>query len=61
MRVQVKFLLAPCRINAAFYLATERGIYAAAKNCVVHPELTDIQRFPASDAAAPVLHPKFGS
>jgi hypothetical protein len=26
-----------CRINAAFHLATERRIYAAAKNCVVHP------------------------
>ena len=26
-----------CRINAAFHLATERRIYAAAKNCVVRP------------------------
>ena len=34
-----------CRINAAFHLATERRIYAAAKNCVVRPKpLSAVQR-----------------
>jgi hypothetical protein len=29
-----------CRINAAFHHATERRIYAAAKNSVVRPDYT---------------------
>jgi len=34
-----------CRINAAFHLATERRIYAAAKNCIVLPFLGSALNF----------------
>src|SRR2546428_4226120 len=40
-----------CRINAAFHLATERRIYAAAKNCVVRPQVDPNHRWPGRNGS----------